>query len=207
MDIITLVVGPLETNCYVLVADRECLVVDPDSATDQVVRSVSDRGSATAAVILTHGHVDHALGSREVAERLAAPLLAHSLDAGLLRHVGRDAWLVGAASGAPVVADGELAHNGTLAVGSERLTVLHTPGHSPGSVCLLGDGFLLSGDLVFRYGVGRTDLPGGSWRDLRSSVLNVVFSLPPETVVYPGHGPSTTVGDEMEFWRQEGWLR
>ncbi len=206
MDIVTVVVGPLQTNCYVLVAGRECLVVDPDSATPHVVRAVSDRGLTTAAVILTHGHVDHALGSHEVAERLGAPLLAHPLDTGLLRLVGRDAWLVGAALGEPVVADGEVHHGQTVSAGSELVTVLHTPGHSPGSVCLLGDGFLLSGDLIFRYGVGRTDLPGGSWNALRSSVLKTVFTLPLETVVYPGHGPSTTVLDEMEFWRQQGWL-
>jgi hydroxyacylglutathione hydrolase len=206
MEIVPLVVGPLQTNCYLVVAGSECVVVDPDSAAERVVTSLSDRGLTAAAVILTHGHVDHALGSRDVAERLGAPLLAHPLDAFLLREAGRDAWLVGAPSGESIVADGELVHGQTVPVGSESLTVLHTPGHSPGSVSLVGDGFLLSGDLIFRYGFGRTDLPGGSWSELRSSVLEVVFALPPGTVVYPGHGPSTTVADEMAFWRRQGWL-
>jgi hydroxyacylglutathione hydrolase len=206
MEVVTLVVGPLQTNCYLVAAGSQCVVVDPDSAAVRVAGCVSDRGLTASAVILTHGHVDHSLGSRDLAERLGAPLLAHPRDAFLLKQVGQDAWLIGVSSGESIMPDGELVDGQTIPVGSESLTVLHTPGHSPGSVSFRGDGFVLSGDLIFRFGFGRTDLPGGSWSELRSSVLEVVFALPPDTIVYPGHGPSTTVGDELAFWRREGLL-
>ncbi len=201
-----MVVGPLETNCHIVVGARDCLVVDPGCETRRIVDRVRDLGVSSAAVVLTHGHVDHALGSVEVARQLGAPLMAHAGDAPLLRDVGRNAWLVGSETSEPISPDQMLSDGQALPVGEDTMHVLHTPGHTPGSVCLFGGGILLSGDLIFRLGVGRTDLPGGSWADLCSSLSAVARVVPPDTIVYPGHGPTTTLGAEAGFWRAQGWL-
>jgi glyoxylase-like metal-dependent hydrolase (beta-lactamase superfamily II) len=206
MHIATFVVGPLATNCYIVAVGGECVVVDPDGGGPTIEAELGRLGLSPGAIVLTHGHVDHALGSGTLARALGVPLMAHPLDAPYLQAAGQDAWVVGEEGAGPVIADADLADGQVIPLGGDELTVLHTPGHSPGSVCLLGRAGLLSGDLLFRSGFGRTDLPGGSWRELCHSVRAVVFSLPPETPVYPGHGPSTTVGDELAFWDSQGLL-
>ena len=148
------------------------------------------------ALVNTHGHLDHISGNAEVKARCNVPLYIHALDRPMLTDATRN---LSAFTGEPVLspdADQTLADGDTLTIGAETLTVLHTPGHTPGSVSFYQSGLLIAGDTLFCGGVGRTDLPGGSEADLLTSIRTKLYSLPDDTTVYSGHGPSTTIGEE-----------
>ncbi len=198
MIIRTLPVGALETNCYVVGCPetKQGLIIDPAAEAETILAEVRSLGLGVVAIVDTHGHLDHILANDVVRRETGAPLLLHQADVGFLaRPDGLFArWL-----GAPdqftppdrTVGDGEVIPVGTLS-----FTVLHTPGHTPGGISLYGHGVVFTGDALFAQGVGRTDLPGGDWRQLLASIRTKLFALPDETVVYPGHGPTTTIGDE-----------
>ena len=203
MHVHTLTIGPLQTNCYVL-EDREAgvgAIVDPGAEPERILRAV--QGLSIQYVINTHAHFDHTMANTAVIEGLRAwqatspELIAHTLAAPLLA-AGGGAALFGfrpAPSPAPdrLVEDGD-----ALSLGFTTLQVLHTPGHSPGSISLYSpqDGAVFVGDVLFSRGVGRPDLPGGSWPVLLESIQSRLFALPDETRVDPGHGPSTTIAEE-----------
>lgn len=199
MNIESVIVGPLETNCYLVSCPRTlaCAVVDPGAEPDRIIAAVHRLGLKPALILNTHGHFDHVGANRDIKDAFDIPLAIHALDNPMLELAGRleMSFLLEAKDSPP--ADFFLQDKAQIPVGESRLEVLHTPGHSPGSVCLLWDGFLLSGDTLFNEGVGRTDLPGGSDRDLKSSLRSKILVLPPETRVLPGHGPRTTVGQEI----------
>ncbi len=185
LTIQTLLVGVLGTNCY-LVSDpesREMLVIDPGAEAERILAAIRAGGVKVAAIVNTHGHWDHIGANGEVKEATGAPLLIHEADAGI--------------TSPP--ADRLLHGEEELPLGRFKLRVIHTPGHSPGSICLYLPGVLFSGDTLFAESVGRTDLPGGSLSQLVSSIREKLFVLPDETVVHPGHGPSTTVGEERSL--------
>jgi glyoxylase-like metal-dependent hydrolase (beta-lactamase superfamily II) len=199
MNIESVIVGPLETNCYLVSCPRTlaCAVVDPGAEPDRIIAAVRRLGLKPALILNTHGHFDHVGANRDIKDAFDIPLAIHALDNPMLELAGRlEMSFVLEAKDSPP-ADFFLQDKARIPVGESQLEVLHTPGHSPGSVCLLGDGFLLSGDTLFYEGVGRTDLPGGSDRDLKSSLRSKILVLPPETRVLPGHGPRTTVGQEI----------
>ena len=199
MNIESVIVGPLETNCYLVSCPRTlaCAVVDPGAEPDRIIAAVHRLGLKPALILNTHGHFDHVGANRDIKDAFDIPLAIHALDNPMLELAGRlEMSFVLEAKDSPP-ADFFLQDKARIPVGESQLEVLHTPGHSPGSVCLLGDGFLLSGDTLFYEGVGRTDLPGGSDRDLKSSLRSKILVLPPETRVLPGHGPRTTVGQEI----------
>jgi len=199
MNIESVIVGPLETNCYLVSCPRTlaCAVVDPGAEPDRIIAAVHRLGLKPALILNTHGHFDHVGANRDIKDAFDIPLAIHALDNPMLELAGRlEMSFVLEAKDSPP-ADFFLQDKAQIPVGESRLEVLHTPGHSPGSVCLLWDGFLLSGDTLFNEGVGRTDLPGGSDRDLKSSLRSKILVLPPETRVLPGHGPRTTVGQEI----------
>lgn len=199
MNIESVIVGPLETNCYLVSCPRTlaCAVVDPGAEPDRIIAAVRRLGLKPALILNTHGHFDHVGANRDIKDAFDIPLAIHALDNPMLELAGRlEMSFVLEAKDSPP-ADFFLQDKARIPVGESQLEVLHTPGHSPGSVCLLGDGFLLSGDTLFNEGVGRTDLPGGSDRDLKSSLRSKILVLPPETRVLPGHGPRTTVGQEI----------
>ncbi|MCJ7586877.1 MAG: MBL fold metallo-hydrolase [Candidatus Aminicenantes bacterium] len=199
MNIESIIVGPLETNCYLVSCPRTlaCAVVDPGAEPDRIIAAVHRLGLKPALILNTHGHFDHVGANRDIKDAFDIPLAIHALDNPMLELAGRfEMSFVLEAKDSPP-ADFFLQDKAQIPVGESRLEVLHTPGHSPGSVCLLWDGFLLSGDTLFNEGVGRTDLPGGSDRDLKSSLRSKILVLPPETRVLPGHGPRTTVGQEI----------
>ncbi len=198
MIIRTLPVGDLETNCYLVGCPKtkQGLIIDPGADADRILAVVDDLGLAIVAIVDTHGHLDHILANDIVRRETGAPLLMHAADVGFLANPDKlfARWLGAPARFAPpdrTVADGE-----TIAVGTLSFTVLHTPGHTPGGISLYGHGVVFTGDALFAQGVGRTDLPGGDWRQLLDSIRSRLFTLPDETVVYPGHGPSTTIGEE-----------
>lgn len=196
----TVVVGALETNCYLVFCEesRECAVIDPGAEPEKILSSLSALHLTPVVLLNTHGHVDHIGANADIKEKYDVPLAIHAadlriLEAGPLMELG----LILAARPSP--APDRLIENGDIIkVGRGSLRVIHTPGHSPGSVSFLGNGILFSGDTLFCGGVGRTDLPGGSMKVLESSIRERIFSLPENTLVLPGHGPMTTVAEERE---------
>jgi len=195
-----IVVGPLETNCFLVYSENnsECVIVDPGAEPDKIIKGVREYKLKPVMIVNTHGHVDHVGANKAVKEEFDIPLYIHKSDLKLLKSAMQSAFglMIGAQKSPPP--DGFLKEGDTIELGGSHLEVLHTPGHSPGSISLLGDGFILSGDILFRGGVGRTDLPGGSWEKLKESIKNKIFSLPANTLVLPGHGPSTNVGFEKD---------
>jgi hydroxyacylglutathione hydrolase len=205
MRVTRLVLGPLETNCWIVSDDcgGPAIVIDP---ADDVARIVSELGPrGVAAVVLTHGHFDHIGAVKALLVQSGAPLLVHAEDAESITTAtgsGGAAWGFDVSS---PPAD-RLLHDGDVVdAGDLRLRVLHTPGHTPGGICLFGDGSenqppqLFSGDTLFAGSVGRTDFPGGDGRALSRSVASMLAPLAPGTVVHPGHGPDTTIGRERRL--------
>jgi len=193
-----IIVGALETNCYLVYCKEtlECAVIDPGAEAERIFPIISRKQLKPVVILNTHGHVDHIGANKDVKEKFGIPLCIHSLDSPMLGESQESelSFFLGAKDSPP--ADSFLKDGDRVKIGNSNLQVIHTPGHSPGSVSFLGDIFLLSGDTLFWGGVGRTDLPGGSWQDLENSIKTKILTLPDETVVLPGHGPSTSVGEE-----------
>jgi len=194
-----LTVGPLATNCYLLWAPetREALVVDPGAEPENILMVVEHLGLRVTRIVNTHGHADHIGANAALKRRTQARLLIHAADAPLLLDPEANLSLN---AGWPIVSPGadETLHAGqTLLLGKTPLAVLGTPGHSPGSICLWGNGCLFSGDTLFAGSVGRTDLRGGDTRALFESLRTRILPLPPETRVYPGHGPVSDLATEL----------
>jgi hydroxyacylglutathione hydrolase len=193
-----IVVGALETNCYLVYCEetRACAVIDPGADHEKIVAAIADLELKPAIVLNTHGHVDHIGANSDILEKYGVPLAMHKADAGMI-HVSdmiELSLLLGARDSPPP--DRLLADGDEVAVGRFSLRILHTPGHTPGSIGFLHDGVLFSGDTLFCGGVGRTDLPGGSWKDLERSIRERILTLPEDTIVLPGHGPHTSVEQE-----------
>jgi glyoxylase-like metal-dependent hydrolase (beta-lactamase superfamily II) len=181
-------VGPLETNCYIVSCEisGNTFIIDPGDSPKVISNHIFRNEFIPKAIILTHGHPDH-LGALKILKgEFNIPLYMHRGDAGMVKFIGIDS------------AEKYLSDNDMLELGREKFRIIYTPGHSKGSICILGDGILFSGDTLFFQGVGRTDLPGGSNKELLDSLKNKLFTLPPETIVYPGHGRETTIGKETE---------
>jgi len=192
------VVGALDTNCYLVYCEetRACAIVDPGAEPGKIFAAVAALELKPALILNTHGHLDHIGANRDMKEKYAVPLYLHAADAGMLEvteHIELS-LLLGARDSPPP--DRLLVDGDKITVGRTSLRVLHTPGHTPGSVGFLGNRVFFSGDTLFCGGVGRTDLPGGSWKDLEKSIREKILVLPGETVVLPGHGPWTTVEQE-----------
>lgn len=197
-----LVVGPLQTNCYIVADEnsKEGIVIDPGGDGEHILRMVQRMGLSIKIVVNTHGHFDHIMANREVIEGTGALLAIHPKDADMLTNPLRSfALFVGKIHPSPPAT--LLLDEGTqVKFGSIALDVLHTPGHSPGSISLWHpeEKVVFSGDALFNLGVGRTDFLGGSMHVLLQSIREKLFALPDDTIVYPGHGPQTTIGFERK---------
>ena len=192
------VVGALETNCYLVYCEetRACAVIDPGADPEKIISTIADLELKPAIVLNTHGHVDHIGGNSDIVRKYAVPLAMHAADTGMLQVSDyiELSLLLGARNSPPP--DRLLAEGEEVAFGRALLRVIHIPGHTPGSIGFVAGGVLFSGDTLFCGGVGRTDLPGGSWKDLERSIRERILTLPEETIVLPGHGPWTTVEQE-----------
>jgi len=200
-------VGLIQTNCYIVGCKetKEGVVIDPGGHPERILAEVKQQGLTIRYVWDTHAHFDHIDANGPVVEATGATLALHPDDLPLLKAAGGAAFFGLPATPGPLP-DLELHDGDELAVGKLRFRVLHTPGHTPGHVCFYEPekGVLFDGDVLFHRGVGRTDLPGGSWQQLIHSIQTILFALPDETVVYSGHGPATTIGEEK---RSNPWVR
>jgi len=205
--VVTLPVGLIQTNCYVVGCpeSKEGAVIDPGGHPERIMAEVDRLGLTIKYVLNTHAHFDHTDANGAIVQATGATLALHPQDRALLAAAG-GAALFGLQARPGPLPSLDLHDGDELPVGNLRFRVLHTPGHTPGHVCFYEpqEGVLFDGDLLFYRGVGRTDLPGGSWQQLLDSIQRVLFALPDETVVYPGHGPLTTVGDEKQH---NPWLQ
>jgi glyoxylase-like metal-dependent hydrolase (beta-lactamase superfamily II) len=195
----TLVVGPFASNCYIVGSEstKEGMIVDPGAEAETILESVKELGLEIKLIVLTHGHIDHIGALKNVKEATGAEMAVHTDDAKTL-HDRSLSSVFGPSYQAPPPPDRLLKGGDSLDFGDMRFLVLHTPGHSPGGICLLGNGVVFSGDTLFNYGIGRYDLPGGNYDQLMSSLHTKLMVLPDDTIVYPGHGPDTTIGTERQ---------
>jgi len=193
-----LVVGMIQANCYILgdEATREAVVIDPGGDTPLILKELEALRLEPVAIVATHGHFDHVEGLASLRRATGAPVCIHQGDLPLLQGLTGQGLLFGVQVEAAPQPDRLLEEGDLVPFGDMALQVLHTPGHSPGSVSLLIDRAVFVGDLLFAGSIGRTDLQGGDYQTLIRSVRQKIFTLPDDTVVYPGHGPATTVGTE-----------
>ena len=197
VDLHVVVDPTYDQNCYVLHRrDSDVAVlVDPGLQNRAALQLLEDRGWRCERVLLTHGHGDHVNGVPAIVAAHACPVALHPDDREQLVSMR---FLPGIPADIPdVVIDEDLADGQVISWHGLEIGVVHTPGHTRGSVCFLVGTDLVSGDTLFRRGVGRADLPGGSWPQLMASVEERLYTMPAETTVYPGHGPSTTIAEEM----------
>jgi glyoxylase-like metal-dependent hydrolase (beta-lactamase superfamily II) len=198
LEVVSLPNGQLSQNCY-LMADRrtrDAVIIDPGEEPPMFLAELDTRAWTLRAIWLTHAHVDHIMGVGAVKRATGVPIHLHPLDRRIYDALPQfGAWL-GKELEAPPPPDVALTAGDRLAVGGFEFEVRPTPGHSPGSVSFVGNGMIFGGDVLFNGSVGRTDLPGGDFATLMSSIHSQFLSLPDSTVVHSGHGPDTTIGVE-----------
>jgi len=195
-------VGPLQCNCSVI-GDETCgeaMVIDPGDDIQDVLALIAKHNLQVKQIVITHAHIDHVGGAMKLRAATGAPILLNQNDYALLKMLDMQAAWVGMASPGKVEIDHSVAQADRVKTGSLEAQVIHTPGHTEGSVCLYfpAQKKLIAGDTLFAGSIGRTDLPGGSFEKIIDSLHEKVLALPDETVVVPGHGPLTTIGEERE---------
>jgi glyoxylase-like metal-dependent hydrolase (beta-lactamase superfamily II) len=196
-------VGPYMSNCYIVGSEKtkDGMIVDPGAEAGRILKEVREAGLSIKIIVVTHMHADHIGALAEVKEATKAPFAVHEAEASKGYIDGASAMLNAMmgrpASGLPPV-DKKLKDGDKLDIGDLHFTVLHTPGHSPGGICLAGPGVVFCGDTLFNFSIGRTDFPGGDYDQIIDSIQKKVMVLPNETKVYCGHGPATTVGFERK---------
>jgi len=191
-------VGPLAENAYIVwhAESGQAAVVDPGDEGEEILRGVTDRGLTLGKILITHGHFDHVGAVRFLKERTAAAVYIHPGEVARMRAAPRQGAMFGLGVPEPPAPDALVEEGDVVPLADQEFRVLHTPGHTPGHVAFVSGGIAFVGDLIFAGSIGRTDLPGGSHADLLRAVREKIFTLPDETILFPGHGPATTVGEE-----------
>ena len=191
------------SNCYVVGSEtgREGMIIDPGAEPDAILKAVRETGLDIKLIVATHSHIDHVGAVKQVREKTGAAFAMHEA-AGQSRIVEGISRVLGGMMGGSfektpspdrLLKDGEI-----IRVGDLQFTILHVPGHSPGGIALAGHGIVFTGDTLFQFSIGRTDLPGGDYAQLMDGIFNKLMVLPDETIVYSGHGPETTIGTERK---------
>ena len=210
-------VGMLQCNCHIVgdPQSREAVVIDPGDDAARILKVIERHQLKVTAIVITHTHIDHVIGLHRVHQATAAPLFMHADDLGLYRILDQQAAWLGWKAPEEVQPDRLVREGDVIRWGSLGALVIHTPGHTPGSICLYmptdisgahadekpasgGNASLFAGDTLFAGSIGRTDLWGGSFEEIMRSLKGKLLELPDETIVYPGHGPITVIGKERE---------
>ena len=188
MKIFTLPLGAYQTNTYIVANDDRCVIIDAGYAPDTILRFLRENALSAEAIFLTHGHFDHVGAVKDLAKQLGGPVYIHAAELSM-----PEAMTAGPLYFTHAYGEGDRIEKAGIS-----FRVLHTPGHTPGSVCLMAETALFSGDTLFAGSCGRTDLPGGDWATIRRS-LNRLAQLDSDLSVYPGHGEGTTLSQEKQF--------
>ena len=195
-------VGPLQCNCSIIgdEASREAMVIDPGDHINDILALIRQHNLSVKQIVITHAHIDHVGGAMKLRAATGAPILLNQNDYALLKMLDVQATWIGVPAPGKVEIDRSVTTGETVAAGSHSAQILHTPGHTEGSICLYfgPEKKLIAGDTLFAGSIGRTDLPGGSMQKIMRSLHDKVLALPDETVVVPGHGELTTIGSERE---------
>jgi hydroxyacylglutathione hydrolase len=195
-------VGPLQCNCSIIgdETSHEAMVIDPGDDIDDVLALVGKHNLLVKQIVVTHAHIDHVGGAMKLRAATGAPILLNQNDYDLLKILDVQAAWIGVADPGKVDIDHSVSTGETVSAGAHPAQILHTPGHTEGSICLYfaAEKKLIAGDTLFAGSIGRTDLPGGSMKKIIDSLHSTVLALPDDTVVVPGHGTLTTIGDERE---------
>lgn len=196
-----LIVGPLMENCYILGDEqsKKSAVIDPGDESERILEVLEKRKLICEHILLTHAHVDHVSGIKGVVEATGAKVYIHKDDALMLKAAPVQAIAFGMKPFMPPKIEKYLEDGESIEIGNLKVKVMHTPGHSSGGICFLVENCIFVGDTIFQGSIGRTDLPGGNYDELINSVESKIFTLPDETIIYPGHGPETTVGYEKKY--------
>jgi hydroxyacylglutathione hydrolase len=201
MRIKTITVGPFEMNCYVVAEDAfpECLIIDPGDEPERIIKVIEDHGLEPTRIVNTHNHIDHIRHVSKIQDHFNIPFYLCEDDLPLLESIKSQGLLFGLPSSEPPKVSGFLKEGDSFKLHKEQFQVFFTPGHSPGSICIYVPGHVFVGDVLFKDSIGRTDLLGGSYEVLMNSIRTKLLTLPDDTIVYPGHGPVTTIGREKQF--------
>jgi hydroxyacylglutathione hydrolase len=195
MRVETMMVSMFATNCYLVSCpqSREAIVIDPGAEGKSIIDRVKGLGLSVKLIVNTHGHIDHIGANGKLKQEWQIPIMLSEKDLGVYNNPGFGLGLLLKKQPQP---DVFLSEGDTIYFGNQSLQVIETPGHTMGGICLVGESNVFCGDTLFAGSIGRTDLPGGSYSTLLESIRQKLLVLPPETVVYPGHGPATTIGFE-----------
>lgn len=198
LRVLVMEVGPLAENAYIVghMASGKAVVIDPGDEADEILRQLGERGWTLDKILLTHGHLDHVGAVAPLKEATGASVHIHPEDVELMQSATRRGAMFGLTIPEPPPPDVLVREGDAVSLGDVAFRVLHTPGHTPGHVTYVCGDLAFVGDLIFEGSIGRTDLPGGSLDELLRAVREKIFTLPGKTVLFPGHGPATTVGDE-----------